>query len=166
LLITESDGNEYREGRLRDGASYRIHPEGIGTIAYPESPLANWSVNCGVDKIYGGRECVVTAAYDSGGPLIYFGKSNSAQQVCIIGHDFPGRTGAMRVDGNPPVRTDGEGCVSGSYVNQLATGTTLVARWVEWPYDVEKDTETSLRGLKEALSLMDFIRQNIDTLAF
>lgn len=69
---------------------------------------------------------------------------------CIIGHDFPGRKGAIRVDNRPAIITDNEGCLQGSKVktlqNQLINGQRLIIRYVEWPYDYSKDKEMLISG--------------------
>lgn len=70
--------------------------------------------------------------------------------ACITGHDFPGRTGAIRVDDNPAITTNREGCISGASARrlerQLLSGSRLITRRVEWPYDYAKDREMLIKG--------------------
>ncbi len=76
--------------------------------------------------------------------------NGSILSACIIGHDFPGRSGAIRVGSNPAITTDREGCISGAAARrleqQLINGTTLVTRRVEWPYDYTRDKEMLIEG--------------------
>lgn len=154
-----------REGKSPAGYNYDIFGDGSGGIDVPGPSVASgWSIGCTKDKITDKRNCEITS-HDAR-LLIWYGTSTSPTSVCIIGHDFPGRTGAIRVDGQGAVTTDREGCASGSVVGALSKGTKVVVRYVEWPYDYSRDNEASLAGLSDAIALMTFIRGNIDRLPF
>lgn len=123
-----------------------------------------WSINCGKDAMNDRRDCSLTShearifiSYDFGA---------SPRWVCLLGHDFPGRTGEIRVDKNPSRKTDTDGCVPGTYIAEMVRATTVTTRLVKWPYDYSNDETGSLQGLSSALGLITFIRANIDRLSF
>lgn len=76
--------------------------------------------------------------------------SGSILSSCIIGHNFPGRIGAIRVDSNLVIMTNRKGCISGATANilekQLKNGRTLITRRVEWPYNYSQDKEMLIEG--------------------
>lgn len=87
---------------------------------------------------------------NDGGLFQTVSASGSILTACIVGHDFPGRTGSIRVDSNTAIATDTKGCVSGSTArrleNQLRQGSTLITRHVKWPYDYTRDREMLIEG--------------------
>lgn len=117
----------------------------------------SWSIDCRVDSMSDRRSCSIKA---SGGELlVYYGTAGQPQEICIIGHDFPGRRGMIRVDKNQPVSTGLDGCVPASrLLSQLKRGTTVSFRYYEWPYDYSKDAQHTLRGLGKAMEVVQRIR--------
>src|SRR3546814_9826376 len=67
-----------------------------------------WSVKCEIDPITDANKWSLTAR----NLFLYMGSATTVQSVCIMGHDFPGRRGAIRVDKNAPFATSEGGCVS------------------------------------------------------
>jgi hypothetical protein len=98
--------------------------------------------------------------------FIYYGTSASPQSVCILGHDFPGRSGAIRVDTSPPVQTDRDGCAPGRLAAAIAAGSMVTTRRVEFPYDYNADQTSSTAGAKAAMELVAFIRAKVDRISF
>lgn len=154
-----------RQGTTPDGLKYTMYPDGSGSIANPAGDILNgWSIDCQKDAMNDRRDCSLTShearifiSYDFGA---------SPRWVCLLGHDFPGRTGEIRVDKSRSQRTDTDGCVTGTYVAEMVKGTTVTTRLVKWPYDYSNDGTGSLQGLPSALGLITFIRANIDKLSF
>lgn len=150
-----------REGRTKQGFAYSIFPDGSGGV---DTPSSNWTVACRVDAISDQRKCNLTNADRA--IIVVFGTAKTAQSVCIVQHDFPGRVGALRVDKNPAITTDENGCVSGSFAKQLLTGREVTTRSVKWPYDYNVDETGLIGAYGEAEALMQFIRVNISKLSF
>lgn len=163
--IPAMDMPSYRRGTTPDGFTYTIYPDGSGGIKGPQhGPAEGWSIDCTRDAMTDRRECKLTSY--KARLLVYYGYASNPESVCIIGHDFPGRTGAIRVDSGTPVNTDRDGCAPARVAAQLASGSTVTTRRVEWPYDYHKDETASLAGVKAAMDLVSYIRSNVDKLTF
>ncbi|WP_376704476.1 hypothetical protein RQ479_06270 [Mesorhizobium sp. ISC25] len=154
----------HREGLTPDGFFYSFYTDGSGHVGEQSDPLmSGWSISCNVDPMDDVRRCNVTSFEAK--LFIFFGSSDKPR-ICLLGHDFPGRTGAIRVDKQSPVETDTSGCVGGDFVTALASGQNVTTRFVKWPYDYPVDHTDSLTGLRSALDLTVFIRKNIDRITF
>ena len=142
-----------------DGFFVRKYPDGSASVSRSADVLADrWSIDCGIDQMSDKRDCSITT--ENGGPFVYFGSSSSPQSICILGHDFPGRTGQIRIDKNSPIATDAEGCVSAARVlTQMKSGNEFLSRWTKWPYDYHRDSRYSLDGFNKALSVVAEIQQ-------
>src|SRR3546814_8093022 len=78
------------------------------------------------------------------------GSASTVQSVCIMGHDFPGRRGAIRVDKNAPFATSEGGCVSSPMLlKQMMTGNKAAVRSVKWPNDYDVDATVEIGPLQE-----------------
>lgn len=155
----------YRRGSTPDGFTYTIYPDGSGGIKGPQhGPAEGWSIDCNRDAMNDRRECKLSSY--KARLLVYYGFAATPQSVCIIGHDFPGRTGAIRVDSGSPVNTNRDGCAPARVATQLGSGSMVTTRRVEWPYDYDKDETASLSGAKAAMDLVTYIRSNVSTLSF
>ncbi|MGK7660690.1 MULTISPECIES: hypothetical protein [unclassified Marinovum] len=148
-------------GRLsyKDGNYHiKIFPDGSGSVALgPDVLDFAWRIDCRVDAMSDNRKCNITSGRD--GIFVYYGESQRPRQVCVSGHDFPGRRGMIRVNTGSPVNTDTDGCVqAGSLLSQLRTGTSVTTRRVEWPYDYPVDATTTLAGFSKAMEVVEGIR--------
>ena len=69
-------------------------------------------------------------------------------RVCVISHDFPGRSARLRVDQGRIYTTGESGCLSGasarSIVAEARRGSVLNADYVEWPYEVRRETTATV----------------------
>jgi len=109
---------------------------------------------CARDKVTDRTTChmnILPQGVRRGGGLFQIvDASGNLKSSCILGHDFPGRRGVIRVDGNAAITTDTDGCIYGSTArrlqSQLLTGQHLITRYVEWPYDYSKDREMLIGG--------------------
>lgn len=147
--IAEPSGIRYRSGVTASGYPYNIFPDGSGSVTPPSSKigLKGWSVDCSKDAMTDQRACIITS-YENRLLVSYRGTS-APVAICVVGHDFPGYTAAIRVDNNPPIATDEDGCVSAkSLYGQLLQGGTVITRRVEWPFDYPKDETGPLLGWK------------------
>ncbi len=150
-----------RQGITPSGSTYRYYSDGSGSVT---NGAASWSLSCKVDKISDQKKCEITNHHAD--LFINYGSSPSPRWICSIQHDFPGRTGAIRVDGNKAMTTDTDGCVPGSRISQFLAGKSVTVRSVKWPYDYDRDSTGPLTGLKDAMDLVTHIRANISNISF
>lgn len=84
---------------------------------------------------------------------LMFTKHETGQTIsaCVVSHDFPGRTAAIRFDSNEHVKTGTNGCVGANTAKgleqQARSAKILTTRRVEWPYETSKDMVTRVDGL-------------------
>jgi hypothetical protein len=152
----------YRQGRTDDGFVYTIYSNGNGGIdGYGEV----WSVHCQVDAMTDQQNCNI-ASLTNTAIFLYFGASDYPTAACVIGHDFPGRQGAIRVENHPARATDGQGCVDSSIVTELTSSMQVRTRAVKWPNDFPVDRQGTLAGLNQAIALVRYIRANLGKMNF
>lgn len=122
--------------------------------------VGRWEINCSMDKMIDKRKCAIFSG--NGAPAFIYDVDRTPRFVCIRGHDFPGKTGMIRVDKHPAVATDPQGCVEATQIMpQILAGKVVLARWYQFPYDVSVDTETSLIGLPIAIKTVTEFQDNI-----
>ena len=144
------------------GLSYRYFPDGSASIHVGEIlPLAlgEWSLRCISDPITDQMECAmrnVEAQVE-----FLFGDDDDLDSVCIAGHDYPGRLGALRVGAFAAFVTNESGCIYGRDAlmlsSQLSGGGELIVRRVEWPYDVDRDSFHDVVGSDFAFDFISFL---------
>ena len=163
--LPQQNISAYRQGVTADGFTYKIFPDGSADLKGPQDGIVGgWSIDCSRDAMTDQRKCKLSSY--SARIFIYYGPSAVPQAVCIIGHDFPGRSGAIRIDAAPPIQTNRDGCVSGQVATALASGSKVTTRRVTFPYDYSADDTAAIAGLKSAMELVTFIRANIGRLTF
>ena len=145
----------HRRGNTPEGYRYSVFPDGSGSVA---TPSQLWSIDCRQDAMTDKRECSISAR--EGRLFVFYGTSDAPEAVCILGHDFPSRRGAIRVDQGSPRRTADDGCVGAAIMQQLMVGRKVITRRVEWPHDFPKDDEGPLEGLVRATELVARIRES------
>lgn len=142
-----------------DGLHFRVFADGSGSVALgPGVQAFRWWIDCRVDAMDDRRHCYLSSM---DGLFISFGATDRPTQVCVSGHDFPGRTAMIRIDRNPPITTSERGCVAAETIMpQLLAGAEVTTRRVRWPRDFNVDTTTTLEGLSAALGLIARILNN------
>lgn len=143
-----------RTGITPSGAEYRIMPDKTATVA---KDGVIWVVSCKVDPINDDKNCGTYDVFER--VLVGFDTTDRPTKICLPGHDYPGRTAFLRVDGNKAIETGEDGCVGGGYIAKMLKGKVLVSRIVVWPYDKFDDDKTDLSILKDALELVKYIRE-------
>lgn len=140
---------------VRDGYLISRYRDGSGRVSIGNGYRDHgWSYDCRVDKMTDQRACSISSKI--GGPFISYLSGRHPVTVCIMGHDFPGRRGMLRIDKNSPIETDHEGCVpSRQILEQMKSGRTLITRSYRWPRDWSVDEEMSLGGLQQVLDVVD-----------
>lgn len=131
------------------------YPDGSGSVqGAPATGIDKWTINCAVDAMSDRRDCSLHNL--QAGLLVSYGQSSAPKTICAISHDFPGRTGQIRIDGNSPVTTSRDGCVQAStLISQMKAGSTATVRYYSWPNDYPKDSSGSLAGFNKALQMID-----------
>lgn len=151
-----------RDGHTPEGYGYTLFNDGSGNV---RAGLERWSLDCTKDAMTDARNCTIVNR-DSR-LFVYFSGDGEPKTVCVVGHDFPRRTAAIRVDSNPPVTTNREGCLPAARVMPaLLSGERVTTRRVEWPYDHSKDSFGQLLGFSRAIGLAKYTVQEIDGLDF
>ncbi|MBQ0716923.1 MAG: hypothetical protein KBT76_05870 [Sulfitobacter litoralis] len=146
-LTTMFNNQPVRVGTLPSGRSYYIFRDGT-TRVLVNGEAFPWVSGCKTDAISDANEC----QYSNIEAKFFATRTPSGEMkgFCILGHDFPGRRGAVRVDKNRAFTTDTDGCLSTNQTralqSQLMNGQVLSVRYVEWPYDYNKDTTYRLSG--------------------
>lgn len=159
-----------RAGTIEEiGAKYRLYSDGSGRVHLGDGPVEGWSIGCETDKITDERRCSITS-YDAGILVGYTGQGEP-RFACVVKHDFPGRVGALRVDRNEPIITNREGCIAGGklrrFLAQMRSGSSTVARSVQWPYDYNRDATADDTPLfRYAEELLRFGVRNAARLSF
>lgn len=152
----------YRVGETSEGFKYQIFKNGdAGLTAFGE----DWSIHCAPDAMTDEFNCYIKNLTHFT-IFIDFQNADTPQLVCVIGHDFPGRNAALRVDSNPALETNSDGCISANSVPKLTQGSSIRTRFVRWPYDNAVDREGTLSGLEQAFNLVRHLRAHFQAMNF
>lgn len=144
-------------GSTPSGYDFTLNQDGSGSV---QTPGGEWQIDCRVDAMTDARNCsLLGGEYYS--VFIDFGASTAAKRICAMGHDFPGRTAAIRFGQGKPIETDSEGCIAGSYITEMRTAPYVRTRTVKWPYDVNVDHQSSLEGFPDALDLIGVVHDKL-----
>jgi hypothetical protein len=161
----QSETGPYRQGTTPDNWTYRYFQDGSGSVEpTSDAVMEGWSIGCHDDAMTDIRKCNIRSS--KGRLSISYQGSKTPSWVCIIGHDYPGRVGALRIDQTDPVSTDEDGCLPGEYAAKIAKAKTFTTRHVEWPYDETNDLQSPSTGLGSAISLLAFLEKNRGKLNF
>jgi hypothetical protein len=120
----------------------------------PDQAHESVFVACRRDRISGRSSCFMDVGFSNLKFIIT--AKGQATGACVMGHDFPGRAAAIRVEGHEMIRTAESGCVGGgtatTLLRQLSSARTLHVQGVEWPYDAGKTRTMQIDG-KVSLAL-------------
>lgn len=129
------------------------HPDNIDIIASPslQTSLSAQDDNiwyifkCKKDRFNGTKYCAMSkdnlmVSIYQGIPSVFVG----------TGH-FPRRQSAIKIDNNKTIYgNEGSFQNDQAIINQMIKGETAYIRYVEWPYDFNKDEEIPLDGFVDA----------------
>lgn len=89
------------------------------------------------------------------GLMLGINRTGNLTSVCIVGSDFPGRIGAVRVGDNRaiPISNNCSLAAAPLLQAQLTRGGRLLVGKYEWPYDFRKDTEGSANNFAKIIKL-------------
>lgn len=108
--------------------------------------INGWRMSgCDIDKFTGSKNCSMS----KDDLIVYIHKGKT---FFIVGVDhFPRRSSALRIDGNKPIYgSEGAFQNNAKILEQFKTGKVVNTRYVQWPYEINRDAETSLDGFNEA----------------
>jgi hypothetical protein len=153
-----------RYGYTDEGQEYRYYNDGSGSVRDAgTNDSSGWTVECLIDSMTDRRKCSIK----NRALFITFGFGAAPLGICIREHDYPGRTGLIRIDDAQPVPTDRDGCVEGAaIVNRAVAARRIRFRYVHWPYDNNRNGEASARGLRSAVLLVGHMRSKLGSLSF
>lgn len=125
----------------------------------PDNASESVFVACRREQISGRSSCFMNVGFSN--LKIGISPNGRAASACVMGHDFPGRAAAIRVEGYAMIRTAESGCVGASsaatLLRQLSSARTLHIQRVEWPYDVGKTRTMHINGkVAAALNIWKF----------
>jgi hypothetical protein len=149
---------------------YVYHEDGSFSLKEREEPNENyyldkgsdWSGSCKRDAMSDVMECQLT---NMDNRLFISFTGSEPRRIGVIGHDFPGRTGAIRVDRKPARSTDTDGFVPATQLlPELLKGQSVTVRYYKWPYDYAKDEAHPIGPLRDALDLLRWMYANSDSL--
>lgn len=144
-------------GSTPSGYDFSLYEDGSGSV---QTPGGEWQIDCRVDAMSDARNCsLLGGEYYS--VFVDFGETQTVERICAMGHDFPGRQAAIRFGQGKPIETDADGCIAGSYINEMKAAPYVRTRTVKWPYDVNVDHQSSLEGFPDALDLIGKIREKL-----
>jgi hypothetical protein len=114
----------------------------------PDNVVESVFVTCQRERISGRNACFMNVGFSN--LKIPLTPNGRAAAACVVGHDFPGRAAAIRVEGYQMIRTAENGCVGSNtaarLLKQLSSGHTLHVQRVEWPHDVGKTATMRING--------------------
>lgn len=138
---------KYSYGGSSLSASVEI--TGVTLYATPQTPIStSFIATCNSDILTDAKSCEVNIGLYA--LLIKTTPSGQIFNACVGGHDFPGRTARVRVDGNQPLTTSTNGCMGAEkarlLASQLRSGNILIVQPVKWPYDAHQSSTFKLEG--------------------
>ena len=154
--IVKSTGDRYNYGPI--ARNIEIIPAEASSSGSASSPLVPKRVEvlggCSKDKVSDQTVCRLNilpqGTNQKGGLYQTVDLNGSLLSSCVIGHDYPGKTASIRIDGNPAFTTNDKGCIAGSQAaaleRQLRDGKQLITRRIEWPYKDMRDKELIIDG--------------------
>ena len=176
-----------RVGDLAEGLSYGFRSQGSQALfGYITSTMMRdqliidriWGWSCTADQMDGGIDCTVLGN-DKGVPdgrevrfirdetigsnstvrLLMRG-SRPPYKLCVAYHDFPGRSARIRIDGGSPISLGGNGCTtSQGLIRRFMTANSVFVEGVSWPYDATITREVDMRGMPEAIDILQHALQ-------
>ena len=150
----------------------RIFSDGSGTIGAPDDVnnyIDTWSFRIKNDEMTDEKIITVNRyAYTNSEEFgkiqlqyeiwLFINLSKTNKEIlCIGGHDYPGKTGMIRIDKNAPITTDVNGCLrlNKKLDKQLRSGNKITLRGYNWPYE---GGETKTINLNGYIATSEFLR--------
>lgn len=120
----------------------------------------NWSLRCRKDEMDDTHYCAMSR--DS---LTIGAYGHSSRFVSVGSEHFPRSSIALRVDKEAPVTALADPGFSSAQevalVTAMSKGTSVLTRYVKWPYESNQDKQVSLFGFNAALQIIDTLNKEI-----
>lgn len=100
---------------------------------------------CEVDKFNGSKTCSMS----KDDLIVYI---HNGKTFFLVGtNHFPRKPTVLKVDQNKPIYgKEGSFQNNGQILEQFKSGRVVNTRYIKWPYEMNRDNETSLNGFSEA----------------
>lgn len=86
---------------------------------------------------------------------------DGSSYIQIGSNNYPGTDILVRVDKNEPIKAKADPgyttSQSDSLITQFKTGNTALSRYIEWPYETNKDLSIDLYGFNQAWEILNII---------
>ncbi|MFS0827576.1 hypothetical protein [Pseudomonas phoenicis] len=167
-------GNHNVMHRIETGTlnstKYRFHySDGSGTVqGLQENVLdilkdkygENWNLRCRKDEMDDTHYCAM-----SRGPLTIGVYGHSSRFVSVGSEHFPGSSITLRIDEDVPVTALAKPGFSSlqetGLMAAMSKGTSVLTRYVKWPYESNQDKRVSLFGFNPALQIIETLNKTI-----
>ncbi|NWK61422.1 hypothetical protein HYI12_02225 [Acinetobacter sp. SwsAc3] len=115
-------------------------------IKAEENALLGWSFSCSKDKFNGAKSCFLHKMYGDVMVGVYDGQS-----TVYVGRDhYPGTKSAIKIDNNSTIYGyEGTSQTPKKVIEQMKIGKVAYTRYVEWPYEYNRDYHVDLTGFSE-----------------
>ena len=145
---------------------YRVYEDGSGTFGKNvKNVLANyWSIRNESDEMTDRQIITVSKSGImpdndnlSVGMSLHLDLSiNNEERLCVLGHNFPGKTATIRIDSNAPIYTDKKGCVdlTSDLDASLRAAQLVLVRGSEWPKGLSAVGTVDMDGYDEVTDLL------------
>ncbi|ELR67952.1 hypothetical protein C942_00260 [Photobacterium marinum] len=168
---TLKNNKRYRiEEGLHDGVKYRIFfSDGSGSIQglaqnkldYVNDKLGtNWSMRCDVDGMDDSHWCSI----DKGDLRVGIWKDGTFF-VSVGSNHYPNSKVVVRINKNKPISaSENIGFTkekSIKIIEQLESGSSVLTRYQEWPYQSNIDTSTDLFGFSQAWFILQKVYESV-----
>lgn len=158
------------ETGVLNGIKYRFYyTDGSGSVqGLTENVLdvlkdkngENWSIRCRKDEMNDTHYCAMTRQALTVGAF-----DTSSHFVSVGSEHFPGSSIVARVDKQDPVTAAAKSGFTTSQETSLiaamSSGTSVLTRYVQWPYQTNKDKKISLYGFKSALEIIETLNKEL-----
>jgi len=165
-VACETSDNALELGAL-DGTWFRLSEDSASVAGAkdrgPDSwtDNAHWRVNCSRDKMSSRRSCMINK---DKGDLYVFVSQGGGVSVSVGYEHFPGsqtsiKIGAKRFDTRD---RDGDFGNSAQLVRLMRDGTSVVTRYMKWPYQHYLDDDFVVYGLGTSVTVANWLIKNGD----
>lgn len=138
---------------MTDSFSINPTPENIASFVGSRRHLAYGSSL----NQYFAKQCIRNVINDNRECVIYIGKKirvrangNAPYQLCIRGHNYPGVSAILRINGGAPINLGTSGCTrSMSVINRAFSANTVAVQFGSWPNCTTCTAEEQIYGNEE-----------------
>lgn len=156
VSYAQSIVKSYKDGDL----FVYVWDDGTATVGLSADKysLDVWTAFCRVDAMTDEQSCSIFSG--DGGIFLFYGAEKTPISVCVVGNDYPGRIGMIRVGTQAAISTDETGCVpAGLVMEDLLDASVVTTRRFAWPSDIPQDKKSDLYGLSASIDVVKFLQE-------